>query len=29
MMLNVDTFDAETTEDNWLDRTVWRRITLK
>ncbi len=29
IMLNVDTFRDSETEDNWLDRTVWRRIELK
>jgi hypothetical protein len=28
MMLNVDTFKDTESEDNWLDRTVWRRIEL-
>ncbi|MFA5867115.1 MAG: PIG-L family deacetylase [Actinomycetota bacterium] len=28
MMLNVDTFRDNESEDNWLDRTVWRRIEL-
>lgn len=28
MMINVDTFNDRETEDDWLDRTVWRRIEL-